>query len=192
MKWELKIARGFDPKTQYAVGLFAAQLDDQLKRLKKAVEGLTVRQLEWQLRPGMNTIGMLLVHNALAEVWWVAIATKGIASEPEARKLLKRILGVEDDGFPLAPNGRHPSFLRGFTAERYLSMLDKGRRAVKREMKTWKDKDLDKLYSLRKDKASRTVTLYHILEHFCGHFGQILMLKHMMCDAGILKQPRKK
>ncbi|MBU0983808.1 MAG: hypothetical protein KKA42_08060, partial [candidate division Zixibacteria bacterium] len=56
------------------------------------------------------------------------------------------------------------------------------------EMKKWKDKDLDELYQLgKKTQASKTATVYHVLEHFCGHAGQILMLKHMMRDAGVLK-----
>jgi hypothetical protein len=47
----MKIARGYDPKTQGRIGLFAAQLDDQLARLKKEVVSLTVEQLEWQQKP---------------------------------------------------------------------------------------------------------------------------------------------
>jgi hypothetical protein len=58
-KREVKIPKGYDAKTQKKVGLFAAQLDDQLKRLKNNVRGLTVKQLEWQQKPGLNTIGML-------------------------------------------------------------------------------------------------------------------------------------
>jgi len=64
-KREIKIARGYDPKTQGKIGLFAAQFDDQLARLKKEVVSLTVEQLDWQQKPGMNTIGMLLAHLSL-------------------------------------------------------------------------------------------------------------------------------
>ena len=54
-KREIKIPKGYDPKTQGRIGLFAAQLDDQLKLLKKDVKNLTVEQLEWQQRPGSST-----------------------------------------------------------------------------------------------------------------------------------------
>lgn len=191
-RWELKIARGFDPETQQKIGLFAAQLDDQLKRLRAAVGNLTVKQLEWQLRPGMNTVGMLLAHNALVEVWWITVATKGVEWDTEGKKILIRTIGIEDDGLPIAHDGRHPSHLKGLTAEKYLAMLAKGRRAVKNEMKKWKDKDLHNLYKLGKGEVSYTATLYHVLEHFCAHFGQILLLMHMMRDAGMLKKPGKK
>ena len=189
-KREMKIARGYDPKTQGRIGLFAAQLDDQLARLKKEVATLTVEQLEWQQKPGMNTIGMLLAHLSLVEVWWIKIAPNEIEWEPEGKALIQKICGIEDDGLPLPAEGVHPAYLKGFTAEKYLAILAKGRRVIHTEMKKWRDKDLDKLYTLaKKNHFSRVWTLYHVLEHFASHFGQILLVKHLMCDAGVLAKP---
>jgi uncharacterized damage-inducible protein DinB len=185
-KHEMKIERGYNAKTQAKVGLFAAQLDDQLKWLKKSVKDLTVEQLEWQLRPGMNTVGMLLAHLALVEVWWINVAAPELPWEPDGKKLMNKVCGFEDDGIPLPADGRHVDFLRGFASEKYLAALAKARRSAHRELKTWRDRDLDKLYKLRKHQFSRAWTLYHVLEHFASHFGQILMLKHMMRDAGVL------
>lgn len=184
---QLKIARGFDPKTQKIIGLFAAQLDDQLTRLKKQVNDLTVEQLEWQLKPGMNTVGMLLAHFALVEVWWIKIAPNEILWEPDGKALVQKICAIEDDGLPLTPDGVHPSYLKGFSAEKYLSIIDRARRSISAAMKKWKDKDLDKFYKLGKDRFSRTWTLYHVLEHFCVHYGQILLLRHLMRDAGMIE-----
>ncbi|MCX6833252.1 MAG: DinB family protein [candidate division Zixibacteria bacterium] len=185
-KRELKIARGYDPKAQGRIGLFAAQLDDQLARLKKEVATLTVEQLEWQQKPGMNTIGMLLAHLSLVEVWWIKIAPNQIEWEPEGKALIQKICGIEDDGLPLPAEGVHPTYLKEFTAEKYLAILAKGRRVIYTEMKKWRDKDLDKFYTLGKKQLSRTWTLYHVLEHFSAHFGQILLVKHLMRDAGVL------
>ena len=189
--YEMRIPKGYNPRTQMRIGLFAAQLDDQLKRLKKNVQGLTVKQLEWQQRPGMNTIGMLLAHLALAEVWWISIAPSGIPWEPKGKSLMIKTCGFEDDGLPLPSDGRHVKFLRGLTLEKHLATLTKARRLSHRELKKWHDRDLDKLYRLHKRQLSRTWTLYHVLEHFAGHFGQILLLKHMMRDAGVLKTEKK-
>jgi len=191
-KWELKIARGYDPRSQSKVGLFAAQLDDQLARLKKGIKGLTVRQLEWQPHPGMNTIGMLLAHIALAEAWWIRVAPAEIEWEPRGKNIVRKICGFDDDGIPLPSKGKHPVNLKGLSADDYLKILAKVRRAGHTEMKKWKDKDLDKYYRLEGASATRVVTLYHVLEHFCSHFGQILMLKHLMCDKGVLKKQDKK
>ncbi len=193
-KYELKIARGFDPKTQKQIGFWAAQLETQLKKLKTAVKDLSVKQLEWQQKPGMNTIGMLLAHNALVEVWWVRIAPREIPWEPDGKKLVQKICGIEDDGLPLGPKGKHPAYLKNFTAEKYLKIISKSRRVILAEMKKWRDADLDKYYSLgsgrKKSKFTRAWTLYHVLEHFCVHMGQILLVKHLMTDAGVL--PKKK
>lgn len=190
-KREIKVARGYDVKTQKQVGLFAAQLDDQLKRLKNNIKGLTVKQLEWQLRPGMNTVGMLLAHLALVEVWWINVAPSETSWEPEGKKRIQTILGIEDDGLPLPIDGGHPAYLKDFSLDRYLTLLAKARRSIHRELKKWKDRDLPKLYSLHKSQFSRVWTLYHVLEHFASHFGQVLMLKHMMRDAGVLAAEEK-
>lgn len=192
-KREIRIPRGYDTKTQSRIGLFAAQLDDQLKLLKTAVGDLTVEQLEWQYRPGMNTVGMLLAHIAVAEVWWLRVAHYGLPWEGDGEKIIKKICGFEDDGLPLPEDGRHPEMLKGMTVKQYLDVLSKARRGSHRELKNWKDRDLDKIYtSYYKRQISYAWTLYHVLEHFAGHFGQILMLKHMMRDAGVLVEPDKR
>ena len=191
IKREIKVPRGYDTKTQTKVGLFAAQLDDQLKRLKNNVKGLTVKQLEWQQQPGRNTVGMLLAHLALVEVWWINVAPEGIPWESDGKKIIEKICGFEDDGLPLAPDGRHAKCLRGYSLAKYMTALDKARRSIHREMKTWRDRDLPKMYKLSSREFSRMWTLYHVLEHFAAHFGQILMLKHMMRDAGVLSAEKK-
>jgi uncharacterized damage-inducible protein DinB len=185
---DLKWPKGYDPKTQCKIGLFAAQLDDQLKRLKEHVKDLNVEQLEWQQRPGMNTVGMLLAHLALVEVWWIKVAPEETQWEPDGKAMIQKICNIEDDGLPLKPDGIHPSYLQGFTIERYLSILAKGRRTISAVMKKWRDKDLDKFYKLGARRFSYSWTLYHVLEHFAGHYGQILLVKHLMQDAGVLQK----
>jgi len=187
VKREIKIPSGYDPKSQKQVGLFAAQLDDQLKRLKNNVKGMTVKQLEWQQRLGMNTVGMLLAHLALVEVWWINVAPSGMPWDPDGKNAIRKICGFEDDGLPLPPKGRHTSCLHGYSLKKYDAVLTRARRSIHREMKTWRDRDLDKPYSLNKKQFTRMWTLYHVLEHFASHFGQILLLKHQMRDAGVLK-----
>ena len=184
---EIRIPRGYDPRAQLKIGLFASQLDDQLKRLRNNVKDFTVKQLEWQQRPGMNTIGMLLAHLALVEYWWINLAPNGVQWEPDGKKRIHKVCGFEDDGLPMKPNERHPKYLKGYNLENYLKVLTKVRNLIHREMKNWHDRDLEKSYKLGNRQISRMWTLYHVLEHFAGHFGQVLLLKHLMRDAGILK-----
>lgn len=192
---DLKIPRGYDLKKQKQVALFAAQLDDQLSLLTKSVESLTVKQLEWQLKPGMNTIGMLLAHLAIVDLWWAVIAPKGMQPEPEGDVINMKVIGIrmDDDGLPMPKNGKHPGTLAGKTAKQYLEMLAKARRAVHKELRTWNDSKLPSRFIRRRGKKQIQIThtwvLYHLLEHFAGHYGQILLIKHLMRDAGLLKQP---
>jgi len=125
-KREIKIPSGYDVETQKKVGLFAAQLDDQLKRPKNNVKGLTVKQLEWQQRPGMNTIGMLLAHLALVEVWWIRIAPAGIPWGPESKKIIQKSCGFEDDGLPLPTGGRHSKYLKNYSLKKVRIRADEG------------------------------------------------------------------
>ena len=193
---DVKIPRGYDPRKQKIVGLFAGQLDDQLRLLEKSVEDLSVRQLEWQAHKGMNTVGMLLAHLAVVDLWWGVIAPKGMQPEPEGDAVNMKIIGIrmDDDGMPLAKNGKHPKSLAGKTAKEYLEMLAKARKAVHKELRTWNDSKLSTTYLRKRGKKriniSYTWTLYHLLEHFAGHYGQILLLKHMMRTAGVLSSPK--
>src|SRR5436309_13482050 len=78
--------------------LFVAQLDDQSARLLAALREATPDELEWQPAPGTNTIGMLLAHIAIAEVYWTQVG-------PLARESFDcdSVLGIgaDDDGMPM-------------------------------------------------------------------------------------------
>ena len=184
---------GYDAVAQPMVASFAAQLDDQLRRLKKEVEGLSVVQLEWQPYAGMNTIGMLLAHLAVVDLFWINVATKEIAIEPDGDNFILSVLGIrmDDDGLPLKPDDLHPLSLKGRPIENYLEMLDAARATVHAELHTWRDTELQVSYMRGETRITREWTVYHVLEHFASHFGQILLLKHMMRDRGILERPKE-
>ncbi len=184
---ELTAPGRFDPKDQRVLGLFAAQLEDQTELLREAVSGLSVDQLEFQPRAGMNTIGMLLAHIATAEAYWMIVSTTIITSREEAEEHVREIMGIrmEDDGIPLSADGLHPPALRGRALPEYLTMIDRARVATLNVLSGWRDNELELSYQIRDRSISRSWTIYHILEHLCGHFGQILLIKHLMRDAGV-------
>lgn len=187
---KLPASDGYDVSSQRIVALFAAQLDDQLRRLKETVAELNTTHLEWQLRPGSNTVGMLLAHIAVAEVYWINVAPAGIPLEPDGDNLILKTIGIrmDDDGLPLTADARHPATLDGKSLADYLSILDNMRGATHATLRTWRDTDLDQGYPLRDMTVTRSWTLYHVLEHFATHYGQILLLKHLMSDAGALEK----
>ena len=185
---KLPIPEGYDGSSQRIIALFAAQLDDQLRWLKEAVAELNTTHLEWQPHPGFNTVGTLLAHIAVVEVYWINVAPAGIPLEPDGDNLILKTIGIrmDDDGLPMKPDSRHPATLSGRSLADYLNMLDKMRPATHATLHGWRDSELEQGYPLRDMTVTRSWTLYHVLEHFASHFGQILLLKHLMRDAGVL------
>lgn len=184
---KLDTPQGYDPVTQRRVASFAAQLDDQLRRLRQDVADLEVRHLEWQPHAGVNTVGMLLAHLAIVDLWWLVLTPQDPPhEEPDA--IVRPIIGIDmaDDGIPLAPDGGHPLALRGKTTVDYFAMLDAARAASHAVLRTWRDEDLDGFIARGERRYTREWIAYHVLEHFAGHYGQILLLRHWMRDVGLL------
>jgi len=165
--------------------LIVAQLDDQLALLREDTIDLTPADLEWQPAPGMNTIGMLLAHIAIVEVWWLKI---GIGREE--MPAMEDVLGinVDDDGMPVKPGAPPAATLAGKNIAFYHDLLDRARAYTKRLAAAHPQEELDREFvRTRHDGSQREMNVrwvyYHVLEHFAGHYGQILLLKHMREDA---------
>ena len=188
----LTVPNGYDAEKNPRVASFAAQLDDRMAVLKREVSGLEVRQLEWQPHPGCNTIGMLLAHFAVVDLWWLRLAPRQVL-EAECDRITRDIIGItmDEDGLPIPSEGKHPTSLAGKTIADYLKMLDAARAVAHQELRQWRDADLAGTYPLRDRVISREWTVYHVLEHFAGHLGQIQLLKHLMRDAGVLESSAK-
>lgn len=183
----LELPAGYDQDSQSTCALFGSQLNDQTKRLKEAVAELSVAELEWQQHPGMNTIGMLLAHIAVAEIYWIAVASDGLDFRKDGDELLLKIIGIrgEDDGMPLPEDGTHPAALHGKTPDDYSAMLDNALKYTHEKLKSWSDADLPQTYSRGSNEISKAWTLYHIVDHTSIHIGQIQLLKHLMKHAEV-------
>ena len=171
------------------VASFVAQLDDQLRRQREQTRALTPADLEWQPAPGMNTIGMLMAHQAMVEVVWIGI---GIEDLQRNEVRFQEILGIgdEDDGMPLAPNGAPPVVLAGKDLAFFDDLLDRARKHLKRVAAGVKDSDLTLIRSrTRPNGELRELEvrwiLYQMLEHFARHCGQILVLQHARQALGV-------
>ena len=169
------------------VASFVAQLDDQLRYQKEQTRALTPADLEWQPAPGMNTIGMLMAHQAVVEVGWTGI---GIEDLQRSEVRFQEILGIDDSGVPLAPNGAPPAGLAGKDLAFFDDLLDRARRHLKGVAAGVKDSDLSLIRSrTRPNGEPRELevrwTLFHLLDHFAGHCGQILLLQHARQALGV-------
>jgi uncharacterized damage-inducible protein DinB len=161
---------------------FVRQLDTLSAYLAKQVPRLSVRELEWQPAPGMNSIGMLFAHLAIVEVWWTEV---GIKATPPGAVDFHGVLGIgrDGDGMPLARRGRHPATLRGRGHAYYRRLLARARAHVKRGVRGLTARDLSRVRRrVRLDERVQVYNqrwvLFHLVEHFAGHFGQILLLRH--------------
>lgn len=174
----LALDPSYDAATQSSIAYMAASLDDQLEKLKERVAGLTPAQLEFQTAPGFNTIGMLMAHNAIAEAFWILAAPVGMSAREDIDDTLFDAIGIRtaDDGMPIPADGGHPESLKDWELPQYLAVLDRARAHTHSVLHTWTDASLDDIHIVRGVKKSRRWILYHILEHFIGHYGQVRLL----------------
>ena len=164
------------------VALFIAQLDDLTRRLTEATRDLKPEELDWQPRPGMNTIGMLLAHIAIAEAWWARIIIEGQDQTADLKPILG--VGADDDGMPLPEEGLPPPNLACKEIAYFDDLLLRARNYLKEISKRESDQGLEReIERPRPDGSKRIINVrwfyYHLLEHFAGHSGQILMLRHL-------------
>ena len=163
------------------VASFLAQMDDQSRRLLQDLDGASPDELGWQPYAGMNTIGMLLAHAAIVEVFWTKVALK-----EDQKPALEPILGIgmDDDGMPLAEDGKPPAVLEGKDLAFYKGLLQKARAYVKETAAGLSDADMEREVVRIRPNGDRRIFnlrwyLYHVLEHFSGHYGQVLLLRHL-------------
>lgn len=177
------------------VALFLAQMDDQTRRQREQTRSLAPVDLEWQPAPGMNTIGMLMAHQAIVEVWWTGLV---LEDQQAADVRFKELLGItgDDDGMPIGENGAPPAILAGKDLAFYDDLLERARTHLKGVAAKVRDADLTIIRTRpRPNGDQREVevrwTLYHVLEHFAGHFGQILVLQHARQALGAASAARR-
>lgn len=174
----LKTPEGYDSVRAPTVSSAAAQLDFLLASLRRRMRDATVGQLEWQLRPGVNTIGMLLAHLAVSETYWVAIFSPAVG---DADEIICAVIGIheDDDGMPLPAHGAHPQSLLGKTVADYFELLDRARAATHRVLRGWDDNSLEETSTVDGEEISRAWMLYHLVDHFAHHRGQIALLDNL-------------
>jgi len=168
-----------------------AELDDQLALLLEELTPLTPPELDWQSAPGMNTIGMLLAHLAIVEVFWSQIGLLGqTVPEPET------VIGIDmdADGIPLAADAGPPAPLAGRDLTWYRERLAEGRTFLKQTVNERDDAWLDEQRTrVRRNGTTHRYdhrwVLYHLLEHFAAHSGQILLIRHALRDAQTAVNP---
>jgi len=173
------------------VASFIAQLEDLLKRQRDQTRRLTPADLEWQPAPGMNTIGMLMAHQAIIEAAWTRLGIDDLQlDQVRVEEILG--IGIKDDGMPLPEDGAPPASLAGKELAFYDDLMTRAREYLKRVAVSVKDSDLTIIRPrTRSNGEPRELELrwmiHFMVGHFANHFGQIQLLQHarqaMKADA---------
>jgi uncharacterized damage-inducible protein DinB len=162
------------------VARFVWQLEDQTSRMLRDLAGITPEELEWQVAPGVNTVGMLLAHIAIAEVYW----TQAVLEEATFDSQGVLGIGPDDDGMPLPAGAPPPPGLAGKDLGYFADLLQMSRERVLAVARAMQATDLHRQVMRPRrsgDDAgfSKEWTLYHLVEHEAAHYGQIMLLRHL-------------
>ena len=184
LKHFIRLPRGY---RSAEAASFLAQFDDLSRRLWESLDGMTASELAWQPKRGTNTIGMLLAHMAIVEVFWIQAGVLGQPAPYSTEDALG--IGIDDDGMPIPELGGHPATLAGKDLAFYDDLLARARRYVKQHVASLTDTDLEtKRSRTRRDGTHESFNvrwvLYHMVEHFAGHYGQINLLAHQFRARG--------
>jgi uncharacterized damage-inducible protein DinB len=162
------------------VSVFVAQLDRLTSSMWEDISNMEEEELAWQPSPGMNTIGMLLAHIAIVEVYWIDTGVRGL-DDSDTDAVLG--IGTDDDGMPIKAGAAPPVTLKGKDIAFYDVLLVKARAHTHAVAAQVRDEDLERAWERPSRGDSYKINVrwvwYHILEHLAGHYGQILMLRHM-------------
>ena len=160
-------------------GVFLAQLEDLHTKLADVLRGASPEELGWQLHPGANTIAMLTMHIAIAQVHLTDIGVRKVAKSDVAA-----VLGVDEmaDGMPLPAGAAAPASLAGRTTPEMLDLLGKARRHASHFLAALAESELGGRLD-RQPPGGTPYTfnvrwmLHHLQEHLAGHLGQIQLLR---------------
>lgn len=134
--------------------------DDYLPKIERCLEGLSDADVWWRANEGSNSIGNLLLHLEGSTRAWIAGVAGGVHSPRDRQQ--------EFDRREQLPRAELMSRLRHTLAEAdgVLARLDP-------------DVLLERRQAAHGEEVTVLWAVYHAVEHFSMHTGQIIMLAKM-------------
>ena len=129
---------------------------DYFPKIRLAVEGLTDEDIWWRPNEASNSIGNLVLHLAGNVRQWVV---SGIGGAPDIRKREEEFLA--DGGYP---------------APELLSCLEQAVEAAEGVLSQLSPEELLEPRVIQGMDVLALDALYHVVEHFSTHTGQIIYL----------------
>jgi uncharacterized damage-inducible protein DinB len=162
--------RGYTSACMELRGEFIAYSREKLMgqfwpRLQEIVGGLSDEQLWWRPNEASNSVGNLLLHLEGNARQWIL---SGVAGEPD-----RRVRALEFSRREPLPRsellGRLGETLR--RCDEVLARLD--------------EKELERRRTIQGHEVSGLEAVYHVVEHFSTHFGQIAYVAKMLNGADL-------
>ena len=155
------------------IGFYLSGLEEVREQLREAVEKMSDQHIDNPAIPDAHAIGALVLHIGEAEWYWMQGVVSGQKVTAEVRNA--PFWDVLKD--PEAFAGK------GYSAEFCLSEIKKIRAQTCETLATFKDSDLERIFSIERggeihDRSLRWI-LHHLIDHEAQHKGQILMLKRL-------------
>lgn len=132
---------------------------DYLPKIQRCIEQLAEADIWWKPNPDSNSIGNLILHLSGNARQWVV---SGIGNAPDVRERSKEF----------AAEGPMP-------ASALLNQLRAALDDVTRVLTTLSPDSLLEMRTIQGNEVSVLQALYHVVEHFSMHTGQIIYITKM-------------
>jgi uncharacterized damage-inducible protein DinB len=145
-------------------------LDEYAPRLRAAVKRLTDEQVWWRPNEASNSVGNLLLHlNGNVRQWLLGTFTRGENARDRPAEFAERQL---------------------IPASRLLDTLDSTLQEVAAVLSRVSEQELLATYRIQGYTVSGLAAVYHVVEHFGMHYGQILYVAKLLhgADLGFYKE----
>lgn len=140
-------------------------LDEFWPRLRGCAASLSDQQIWWRPNPASNSAGNLLLHlNGNARQWLVTPFTREKDSRNRPAEFARR---------------------EGLAAGELLEMLGETMQQVSAVLARLTPADLLRQYEIQGYRVSGLEAVYHVVEHFAMHYGQILYIAKTLQGADL-------
>jgi uncharacterized damage-inducible protein DinB len=139
--------------------------EDYLPKIERCLEQLTDEQIWWRANPQSNSIGNLLLHLSGNVRQWIVCGLGGAQDERD----------------------RDSEFAQRETIPR-AELLARLKRTLTEADQALAKFDADRLlekYSIQGCDTTAMAAIYHVVEHFSMHTGQIIMMSKMFAEVDL-------
>ncbi|MFH1764543.1 MAG: DinB family protein [Gemmatimonadota bacterium] len=134
-------------------------LNDYLPKIRLAVDALSTEDIWWRPNEDSNSIGNLILHLAGNARQWVV---SGIGGAPDLRRRQEEFDARE-----------------GLSADRLMVHLDEALEEVDQTLSALPEAELASMRVIQGMDVSVLDALYHVVEHFSTHTGQIIYISKL-------------